>query len=174
MWCVRRKVYYKTNSEGKRYRGNYPVSIVQWRSHKEADWRSEERQVVARRYAPFFLDEHTPKDGSKVYWRLPRWAPCNALLHHWRTHEDAQMHDHQRWSITIVLRGELTEFTPWGERRLRAGSVVLRSRRYIHGFRCERQHSARTWTLFIVGRRVGVQNTFEVKRQFERPNRGAC
>lgn len=166
MWMVRRNDGIKT-------------PIVQWKKNVDPanrlkNEREGTRQVVAHRYAPFLPDEHTPSDGAKVYWKLPRWAPCNALLHHWRTHEDEQMHDHARWSITVVLKGELIERTPWGERRLRAGSVVLRSTHYIHGFRCDREHSARTWTLFIVGRRKSVQNTYAVVRRFEAPNRGVA
>lgn len=166
MWMVRRRIYSRTHPTA---RQNWPISIVQWRPSMARS--NPDREVVARRYQPFFMDEHAVSDGSRLYWRLPRWAPFNALLHHWRTHEDVQMHDHQRWSVTIVLRGELTEKTPWGERRLRAGSVVFRSRRYIHGFRCEAEHSTRTWTIFIVGRRRGVQNTYEVTRRFEAPAR---
>jgi hypothetical protein len=119
---------------------------------------------------PFFKDEIQRGDGT-IYLPIPRWSPFNALLHHWRAHQDSSFHDHQRWSITIVLRGELTELTPWGEKRLKAGSIVLRSTRYIHGFRVRPEHSARTWTLFVVGRRRGVQNTYEVTRRFEAPAR---
>lgn len=170
MWMVRRRIMKAYSDEHPPVRQNWPITIVAWRENMG---RSDpERQVVARRYQPFLMDEHSTRVGNKVWWKLPWWAPCNALLHHWRTHEDVQMHDHQRWSITIVLRGQIVEKTPWGEQTLRAGAVVFRSQRYIHGFRLEREHSARTWTLFIVGRRTGVQNTFDVKRQFERPRRG--
>lgn len=72
------------------------------------------------------------------------------------------MHDHPRWSVTICLRGEIIERTPWGERTLRPGSVVLRSRKAIHAFRLPNGRRGKTWTLFIVGRRNYRQNTYAI------------
>lgn len=126
---------------------------------------------LAMRYAPFFRDE-VQTGSNSIYRKLPIWTPCNALLHHWLTHDDeGDMHDHPRWSITICLRGQITELTPWGEKVLRAGSIVFRGTGYIHGFRVLPEHSARTWTLFIVGRRKALQNTYSVKRQTAAPDR---
>jgi hypothetical protein len=126
---------------------------------------------LAVRYMPFLRDEILTGSGN-IYRHLPWWTPCNALLHHWLEHDDGgDMHDHPRWSITICLRGRITELTPWGEKTLRAGSIVFRRTSYIHGFRVLREHSARTWTLFIVGRRVAAQNTYCVVRQTNVPNR---
>lgn len=95
---------------------------------------------------------------------LPLWAPFNAFLHRWSPEDGARegMHDHPRWSITICLRGSLTECTPWGKRVLRPGSVVLRSHKAIHEFEVAHEHRGKTWTLFIVGRRKHRQNTYEV------------
>lgn len=130
------------------------------------------RKVVARRYFPFFDDEIQRRDNA-IYRKLPWYAPFNAVLHGWVAHDDEQMHDHPRRSVTIVLKGELIEKTPWGDKRLRPGSIVFRSPKYIHGFRVEPQHSARTWTLFLVGRRAYPQNTYVVTRRTEAANRKA-
>jgi hypothetical protein len=100
-------------------------------------------------------------DFSKRPNALPWWLPCNAFLHHWNPEPgyEEDLHDHPRWSITIVLKGQLTERTPWGNRRLRPGSIVIRSRKYIHGFS---EVTGDVWTLFIVGRRVARQSTYVV------------
>jgi hypothetical protein len=133
------------------------------------------RKVVARRYFPFFSDEiqRGKNHNNTVHLKLPWYAPFNAVLHGWVRHDDEdRMHDHPRRSATIVLRGQIVEKTPWGERVLRPGSIVLRGPKFIHGFRVDPQHSARTWTLFIVGRRRFCQNTYVVTRRTEAANRG--
>jgi hypothetical protein len=91
-------------------------------------------------------------------------GPFNALLHCWRPDADyaEEMHDHPRWSITLCLRGELIERTPWRERRLRPGSIQIRSRKFIHKFEIPPEHRGKTWTLFIVGRRNHRQNTYQI------------
>jgi hypothetical protein len=105
---------------------------------------------VANRYYPALLDEIQRGDDT-MHRPLPWWAPFNVLLHHWVAHDDDLLHDHPRRSLTICLRGELTEITPWGERTLRPGSLVLRGHDYIHGFRVTPEQSGRTWTIFVVG-----------------------
>jgi hypothetical protein len=141
--------------------------------HPLTPWPSDIRRVrrIANRYMPFLPDELQRGDDT-IHLPLPWWAPFNVLLHHWLAHDDLnELHDHPRWSITICLRGELTEKTPWGERTLRPGNVVFRSSRYIHGFRVKPEHSARTWTLFIVGRRRRAQNTYVLTRRTEAADR---
>lgn len=110
------------------------------------------------RYAPFWQDEWCGKN------LLPWWWPFNALLHCWRPAEQLReaMHDHPRWSITICLRGRIIERTPWGERLLTPGSIVIRSRKAIHSFEVPPGYRGKTWTLFIVGRRKYRQNTYQV------------
>lgn len=134
-------------------------------THPLTDWGTKTK--VAWRYAPFWPDEI--QRGNNTIWRkLPWYRPFNILLHNWHTSDDGNnLHDHPRWSITIVLRGQLTEITPWRERVLRPGNVVFRRAKYIHGFRVEKEHSNRTWTLFIVGRRKRPQNTYVVTRVTE-------
>jgi hypothetical protein len=137
--------------------------------HPITTW--EDGKQVAIRFAPFFRDEYQTHPKG-VRCKLPWWTPCNFLLHCWRSHDDGErMHDHPRWSITICLKGQLIEKTPWGERVLRPGSIVFRSTKYIHGFRVESRYSWKTWTLFIVGRRKRMQNVYVVKRVTETPIR---
>jgi hypothetical protein len=141
--------------------GFYRYCITSWETGKR----------VARRYECLFHDEYQGGSG-RIHSQLRWWQPFNALLHHWRAHDDGQnMHDHPRWSVTICLKGELIELTPWGEKALRPGRIVFRSSRYIHGFRVTPKHSSRTWTLFIVGRRRRCQNTYVVTRRTETPVR---
>jgi len=94
---------------------------------------------------------------------LPWWLPFNAFLHHWKLGSETpeSFHDHPRWSITICLKGRIIERTPWRERVLTPGSVVIRSRKYIHAFEIP-PGAGEVWTLFIVGRRKHRQNSFEV------------
>ena len=141
--------------------------------HPLTNWGREGRPAkkLAMRYYPFLPDESLTSN-NRIHRKLPWWIPCNALLHHWLSHDDnGDMHDHPRWSITICLRGQITEMTPWGERTLTAGSFVFRGTRWIHGFRVLPEHSARTWTLFIVGRRKTMQNSYIVRRNTAVPDR---
>ena len=128
----------------------YPLRVV----------RHEDRALLMHRYQPFWPDEWTGTDGTK-YDRPPWWRPFNILLHEWVGAHNEEMHDHPRWSITIVLRGTLIEHTPWRSRTLTPGSIVIRSRKYIHAF--EFPEGEKPWTLFIVGRRNHRQNGFIVK-----------
>lgn len=122
--------------------------------------RHEDSQLLLLRYQPFWPDEWVVGNGEH-YDRPPWWRPFNVLLHHWQTSNREEMHDHPRWSITIVLRGRLIEHTPWTSLVLTPGSVVFRSRKAIHAF--EMLPGEDVWTLFIVGRRNHRQNGFIVK-----------
>lgn len=115
------------------------------------------------RFDPFWPDEWVTAEGKR-YNRPPWWRPFNALLHHWKPTPGTRegYHDHPRWSITICLRGALDEHTPWATKRLRPGSIVIRSRKYIHAFSIPEGYSGKTWTLFIVGRRNHAQNSYVV------------
>lgn len=153
---------------------SWMVKRTDWLDHHPlTSWDTVEGKSrrVAHRYAPFFTDEIQRGDDT-IYKPLPWYMPFNILLHNWREHDDMEnMHDHPRWTFTICLKGELIEKTPWGERVLRPGSMVLRSPRYIHGFRVTAEHSCRTWTLFLVGRRRYPQNSYIVKRNTEAAKR---
>lgn len=104
-------------------------------------------------------------DEWKGHHRPPFWRPFNVLLHCWRpSHNGEEFHDHPRWSITICLKGKLLEHTPWGERLLTPGSIVIRSRKAIHAFQVPEGFAGTTWTLFIVGRRNHEQNRYSIRR----------
>lgn len=131
-------------------RERHPMRVVTHDDHK----------LLLHRYQPFWPDEWVNTDG-KHYDRPPFWRPFNILLHHWQGSHREAMHDHPRWSVTIVLRGSLIEHTPWSSRTLTPGSIVVRTRKAIHAF--EIQPGAEPWTLFIVGRRNHRQNGYTVK-----------
>ena len=116
-------------------------------------------KLLFHRYQPAWPEEFVSKDG-RHFNRAPWWRPFNLLLHHWQEGHREAMHDHPRWSITIVLRGSLIEHTPWSSRTLTPGSIVIRPRKAIHAF--EILPGAEPWTLFIVGRRNHRQNGFVV------------
>lgn len=117
------------------------------------------------RFEFLWPDEFIDRSG-KHYCRPPWWRPFNALLHCWAPKHDGEaFHDHPRWSITICLRGKLIERTPWGERCLTPGSIIIRSRKAIHAFQVPLGYHGKTWTLFIVGRRNHRQNRYVIQRQ---------
>lgn len=122
-------------------------------------------KFLFRRYEFLWRDEWIRADG-KHFYRPPWYRPFNILLHCWRPVAGSQegFHDHPRWSITICLKGQITEITPWAERVLRPGSIVIRSRKYIHAFRIDPEYRGKTWTLFIVGRRNHRQNTYVITK----------
>lgn len=121
-------------------------------------------RVGMKRRAPFWPDEFTDRSG-KHHNRPPWWRPFNILLHRWLAgdRDVEKMHDHPRWSITIVLRGMLVEHTPWGKHILTPGSVVIRSRKFIHSLEVPPGHRGKTWTLFVVGRRNHLQSYFTIE-----------
>lgn len=114
----------------------------------------------------FFDRKKATDPTAKRPHALPWWMPFNAFLHHWKLGPDTpeSFHDHPRWSITICLKGRIIERTPWGERLLTPGSIVIRSRKAIHAFEIP-QGAGEVWTLFIVGRRKHRQNTYAVERR---------
>lgn len=120
----------------------------------------EDRRLLLLRYQPLWYDEFVTLAGEH-HNRPPWWRPFNILLHHWQASHREEMHDHPRWSITVVLRGSLIEHTPWRSRVLTPGSIVVRSRKAIHAF--EIIGDVQPWTLFIVGRRNHQQNGYIVK-----------
>lgn len=115
------------------------------------------------RFEPFWPDEWVGKEGVH-HDRPPWWRPFNALLHNWAPEPGTRegWHDHPRWSVTVCLRGRMTEHTPWGDKQLQAGAIVIRSRKAIHAFSIPEGFSGKTWTLFIVGRRNHRQNSYTV------------
>lgn len=115
------------------------------------------------RYPIYRQDEWIDARGKRRN-PLPWWFPVNWFVHEWDPDAGIEeaFHDHPRWSITVVLAGELTERTPWAERLLKRGSIVIRSRKYIHAFRIAPEFIGKTWTLFIVGPRKYRQNSYAI------------
>lgn len=114
-----------------------------------------------RRFAPFWPDEFVRR--GEHHHRPPWWRPFNMLLHWWMPgRRPESFHDHPRWSVTICLRGKLVEMTPWGDRLLKPGAVVFRTRKAIHAFRVPDGYTGTAWTLFVVGRRNWPQNTYQI------------
>jgi hypothetical protein len=123
-----------------------------------------EGQLSAIRVEFLWNDEWI--QGDKRWNRPPWWRPFNAFLHCWKPeHNGETFHDHPRWSITVCLAGQLIERTPWSERTLKPGSVVIRSRKAIHAFYVPPKYRGRTWTLFVVGRRNHRQNRYVIEGQ---------
>jgi hypothetical protein len=118
------------------------------------------------RFEFLWPDEWVSRDGLRRWNRPPWYRPFNALLHCWNPkHDGEKFHDHPRWSITICLRGKLIERTPWGERILTPGSIVIRSRKAIHAFQVPKEYRGKTWTIFVVGRRNHSQNIYTIQPQ---------
>jgi hypothetical protein len=137
--------------------------FIKWAKKKGIKQRvvTFEDKFLFYRYAFMWPDEFI-SDVGRHFNRPPWWRPFNIFLHEWRpeTGVEEEYHDHPRWSITIVLKGELIEKTPWKEKRLGSGSIVIRSRKYIHAFEVPDY----AYTLFIVGRRNHRQNTYQITK----------
>jgi len=118
-------------------------------------------KVITQRYCPFWRDEYA--DDKGIHQCRPPWyRPFNILLHCWQNSDEGSMHDHPRWSITILLAGKAIEHNPWGKRELIPGSIVVRSRKAIHRIEIPPEFIGITWSLFIVGRRNHLQNYYKV------------
>ena len=111
----------------------------------------DDKHFPVRRYYPFY-----PDDCDLPY---PWWLPFNIFLHNWSMSDLEGMHDHPRWSITFVIKGNMIEETPWKKKDLKAGSFVFRSPKCIHRFDLV---SHQAWTLFIVSRRKHKQNLYKI------------
>jgi len=122
--------------------------------------RHEDQVKLLTRYIVFRRDEWVSPTG-KVYDKLPWWCPFNLFVHEWTHAHNEQMHDHPRWSITVVLKDTIVEHTPWNHRVLTPGSIVFRTHKTIHALTYF--EGEQPWTLFIVGRRKHRQNGYTVK-----------
>lgn len=136
-----------------------------WRRSYDRRWMMTfDGKQSAQRIAFLWSDEWI--SGDKRWNRPPWWRPFNAFLHWWcPDHDGEEFHDHPRWSITILLKGQMIERTPWAERLLTPGAIVIRSRKAIHAFQVAPEYRGKTWTLFIVGRRNHRQNRYVIQGQ---------
>ena len=113
----------------------------------------------------------------EVLWRDERWndtfglinsrpwyLPFNIFIHRWFRSDSGLMHDHPRWTITIVLTGHFIEELPKKRRWLSPGSVVFRSHNSVHKIIIPKGQKVRT--VFITGRRRWRQHYYngEIKR----------
>ncbi|MGN6312883.1 MAG: hypothetical protein ACTHMO_03875 [Rhodanobacteraceae bacterium] len=155
----------------------FVTGFILWTVHRTRRERYRPIRVVThggdrlfQRFEFLWPDEYLGQftDGSeRMVHALPWWRPFNAFVHRWCPAENLReaVHDHPRWSITICLRGRIIERTPWDERLLKPGSIVIRSHKAIHSFEVPKGFRGKTWTLFIVGRRKHRQNTYAVSPQ---------
>jgi hypothetical protein len=120
---------------------------------------NSENKVSTRRFHILWPDEYWD-DARGLVNALPWYKPFNAFLHCWTGSDAGLMHDHPRWSISIVLKGALLEQTPKKDKWLTPGSVVFRRSPYVHRLIVPDRHKGKTWTLFIVGRRVYRQHYY--------------
>lgn len=122
-------------------------------------------RVNARRYTILRPDEYWHEEAGLVN-ALPWYLPFNAFLHCWTDGDTGYLHDHPRWSITIVLKGGIVEQTATKDKWLSPGSFVFRSHRFVHRMIVPDMYKGKTWTLFIVGRRKYRQSYYTLNGDF--------
>jgi len=93
-------------------------------------------------------------DGGEYLLRrylVPRNRYFNIYLHQFLdSDDDRALHDHPWVSVSILLKGELIEHLPNGDRQMiRRGRVIYRSPTYLHRIELPENQSATT--LFITG-----------------------
>lgn len=83
-------------------------------------------------------------------WHLiPRNRWFNVYLHRFEGSDtDRALHDHPWWSLSVLLRGELTEVLPVGSRKILPFWPYLRAPEATHRMLLD---SDSAWTLFITG-----------------------
>ncbi|MEX2964784.1 hypothetical protein [Microbulbifer sp. TYP-18] len=123
------------------------------------------------RYHFLWPDEYWSDEHGLVNAR-PWYLPFNVFLHNWIKSDDGLLHDHPRWSITIVLKGCLIEETPTKYKWLKPGAVVFRSRKYVHRIIVPKTHEGSVWTLFIVGRRRFKQSYYSKSGELKKAYTG--
>lgn len=91
-----------------------------------------------------------PDDPYLVRWWLRRDREEGSIYLHCICHDDDDraLHDHPWSSTSIVLRGQLREVMPDGERILSPGDIVSRSAKDAHRLEVV---DGPVWTLFITG-----------------------
>lgn len=76
----------------------------------------------------------------------------NIYLHKFlRSDEDRALHDHPWWSISILIKGSISEVNSNGHMRIRKFWPVFRSAEYTHRIVLESEYA---WTIFITGRKT--------------------
>ena len=86
---------------------------------------------------------------------LPRNRFFNAYIHFFNGPDpDDCLHDHPWWSLSVVLRGELTEMTPEHPDGRKAPRFCLRSPKDAHSIISGSWNTRRPVTLFFTGPKV--------------------
>lgn len=87
------------------------------------------------------------------WWLLPRNEHFNVYYHRiLKDDDDRALHDHPWPSFSIMVKGQLREVLPGGERIVQAGDCVFRDPNMAH--RLELIDGKPAETLFITGPRV--------------------
>ena len=121
---------------------------------------NQHNKINAHRFHFLWPDEFWDKEFGLVN-AMPWYRPFNALLHRWVAGDIGAMHDHPRWSITIVLKGCLVEETPTKEKWLTPGCIVFRTHKFVHRIYVPDNYRGDTYTLFIVGKRKWRQHYYK-------------
>lgn len=137
-------------------------AIQRWSTAMNNRLTNSNDEVTTSRYHFLWPDEYW-SDQHGLVNELPWYLPFNVFLHCWTKSDDGLLHDHPRWSITIMLRGCLIEETPIRYKWLTPGSVVFRSRKYVHRMIVPERYAGNAWTLFIVGRRRFKQSYYSLE-----------
>jgi hypothetical protein len=134
-------------------------AIARWSESVSNQLINSNDEVTTTRHHFLWPDEYWD-DHHGLVNALPWYLPFNVFLHCWTNSDGGLLHDHPRWSITILLKGCLIEETPTRYKWLTPGSVVIRSRKYIHRMIVPERYAGQAWTLFIVGRRRYKQSYY--------------
>ena len=112
------------------------------------------------RRPPDFIIGADNHDGPYMrrWWIIPRNPIFNVYLHEFlRSDEDRALHDHPWLSLSIMVRGFLTEQTSAGRRTIRTGSITFRRATLAHRIEVPDPLMAEGFhpiTLFITGPRL--------------------
>src|SRR5580704_9904819 len=73
---------------------------------------SRRLRVVAARRPPDFIIGGNEFPYMRRWWVIPRNRIFNIYLHHFlRSDDDRALHDHPSWNVSILLKGEYTEWS---------------------------------------------------------------
>ena len=101
-----------------------------------------------------FLKKIVIRDDYMTRWHLiPRNKHCNIYLHKFHGSDDAILHDHPWWSVSILLKGGLFEELRsisgrCVDRRIPWLWPVFRKAKLLHRLDV---YNSPVWTLFITG-----------------------
>ena len=101
---------------------------------------------------PDFLVGGPVNPYMRRWWIIPRNRFFNIYLHQFmRDDEDRALHDHPWYSLSLMLRGAVYEFSKDSIKKIVRGQWTWRTPQFAHRLAIPEQHRANTWTLFITG-----------------------